>query len=185
LTITKPIDLIRRAVLPRIANPGALHQRILIVRLIPLLGAQEIAIAKERHAHAAFDLVVAELLMQVDFKRTIGDEDGVAIEERVLHLFVQKVGERGKFDRLVNAAACDGRLLPAEMLGVGAFTPLRGDDQIAQSLRSRAVRHLKRRVASNRCQGQPRTIVGCKRGRNVVHERRVNLRRRAFPPTAA
>jgi hypothetical protein len=74
----KTVDVVRRRELARMANSGTLASaRTDCASSSRSSARKRVPVAEERDQHAAFDLVVLELLMQVDFERTIRDEDDV------------------------------------------------------------------------------------------------------------
>ncbi len=63
---------------------------------------------KNRHAHAALDLVVGVLLVQVDLERAVRHEDDVLLDQVFLDLRVEQIAEMVEDDRRVDAAALAG-----------------------------------------------------------------------------
>src|SRR2546427_661417 len=82
-------------------KPGLFEDPVVTAFLLPLLRAQEVPAAEERHAERSLDFV------EIAIRRegSIRDEDRVRLAQAVLHLLAQHVLEFRKDDRLVDHAA--------------------------------------------------------------------------------
>ena len=131
-------------------DAGLGQQRVLIGVTAAFFRFKKAAVTKKGHQHPPFDLVVLVLLAQIDFERAVRDEENVLAQKPLLHVVVENIGKRVKLDDSVNAAAPHGPLARRKVPDVGTLATFRGNDQISQPLRTRAVSDLERGMASDR-----------------------------------
>src|SRR5262249_13580689 len=131
------------------------------------------------------DFLVLELLPQVDFERTIWDEDYVLAEQTLLDAVIENLGKQIELQDGIDAAAPHRPVAHGKVSFIGKLSAFGGDDQVTKPLRSRAIRDLERRMAADGTQRQLRAIVAGQHARELLRRHGAVIRRESCRPCDA